>query len=64
MNNSPDVKDGEEYDVKDTAGLKEAGNRAFAEGDLEQAYTVRGHCGTERCIPCVYLRSCNEHPYC
>ncbi|CAM9409161.1 unnamed protein product [Ascophyllum nodosum] len=40
MNNSPDVKDGEEYDVKDTAGLKEAGNRAFAEGDLEQAYTL------------------------
>lgn len=32
---------GLEYDSKDAGSLKEAGNKAFAKGDLEQAFTVR-----------------------
>lgn len=33
---------GLESDSKDAGSLKEAGNKAFAKGDLEQAYSVRG----------------------
>lgn len=38
----PHHKMGKGNDGKDDAsGLKEAGNKAFASGDLEQAHTVR-----------------------